>query len=89
MSIGALLLSLTLSARKNSTTITAFYQNLAFVQLFVLIFTTILYSLWIGQFNMYFGHIGYGLFVMFFGVFAQWTSISATRVGMDSRTFIG
>lgn len=77
----AALLTLGLSVRKRSTSTWAFYQNLAFVQLFILIFTSVLYSIWIGQFNMYFGHIGYGLFVMFFGVFAQWTKLSSTDEG--------
>ena len=83
MAVVALLLALALSTRKSSDTPAVFFQNLAFVQLFILIFTSILYSIWIGHFNMYFGHIGYGLFVMFFGVFAQWMRLSATRVGMD------
>lgn len=83
MVVVALLLALALSARQHSETPAVFFQNLAFVQLFILIFTSTLYSIWIGHFNMYFGHIGYGLFVMFFGVFAQWTRLSATRMGMD------
>lgn len=83
MAVASGLLTLTLSARNDSTKPFVFFQNLAFVQLFILIFTSALYSIWIGQFNMYFGHIGYGLFVMFFGVFAQWSKITATRTGMD------
>jgi hypothetical protein len=85
LAVSALSLALGLSARKRSSTPPVFFQNLAFVQLFILIFTSTLYSIWIGEFNLYFGHVGYGLFVMFFGVFAQWTKIAATRMGMDSQ----
>ena len=83
MAFAALLIALGLSARKKASTTSVFFQNLAFVQLFILIFTSTLYSIWIGHFNLYFGHVGYGLFVMFFGVFAQWSQISATRTGVD------
>lgn len=72
----ALVLALVLSLRKVSERVDTFYQNMAFVQLFILTFTSTLFSIWIGRFDLYFGHIGYGLFVMFFGVFANWIRLS-------------
>lgn len=83
LAVVALLLSLLLSLRKNSELPAVFYQSLAVVQIFILIFTSALFCLWIGEFNLYFGHVGYGLFVMFFGIFAQWIRLSPTRTGID------
>lgn len=79
----AFILASLLSFRSGSEKPHTFFRNLAFVQLFILIFTSVLFSIWIGRFDLYFGHIGYGLFVMFFGVFAQWTRHSPTRLGVD------
>jgi len=83
LTVVAIALSLLLTRRRNSELPAVFYQNLAFVQVFILVFTSTLFSLWIGEFNLYFGHVGYGLFVMFFGLFAQWIRLSPTHMGID------
>ncbi|HEX6280448.1 MAG TPA: hypothetical protein VFZ49_10610 [Pyrinomonadaceae bacterium] len=83
LGICSLLLSTILAFRASWEKTGTFFQSLAWVQLFILLFTSTLYILWVAHFNLYFGHIGYGLFVMFFGVFAQWARLAPTRSGMD------
>ncbi|CAN5553591.1 hypothetical protein BH10ACI3_BH10ACI3_24220 [soil metagenome] len=70
-----LLLSIALSFQKMERDCAVFFRNSAIVQLFVLLFTSIVFALQRGQVNFYMAHAGYGMFVLFFAVLAAWITI--------------
>jgi hypothetical protein len=49
-----------------------FFLNCAMVQLFVLIFTSVLYTLKLQRLDLFVAQSGYGMFTLFFGVTAAW-----------------
>ena len=68
----AILLSLILSFQKFKVDCTLFFRNCAIVQIFVLFFTSTVYSIKLGQPDLYLGQAGYGMFTLFFGALAGW-----------------
>jgi hypothetical protein len=58
---------------------TGFFRGCAFVQLYSVIFPSVLYSILIGKVNFYFGHVGYGLFFLFFGSLGELKKIGGDR----------
>ena len=75
----ALALSGTLAFKQKPGDLASFFRYCAFVQAYAILFTSILHSILTGTLSIYFGHIGYGLFVMFFGAFGQWIALSASQ----------
>jgi hypothetical protein len=73
--VSTLLLSLGLSFRKMEADCAVFFRNCAVVQLFVLLFTSIIFAIQRGQLNFYMSHAGYGMFVLFFAAAGAWITI--------------
>ncbi|MEO6049869.1 MAG: hypothetical protein ABIP78_00865 [Pyrinomonadaceae bacterium] len=71
----AVMLSMILSFQKLKSDCILFFRNCAIVQLFVLFFTSAVYSIKLGQPDLYLGQSGYGMFTLFFGALAGWLNI--------------
>lgn len=69
-----MLLAAVLSFQKLETDCTAFFRNCALVQLFVLLFTSGVWSLKLGYLDLFVGQSGYGMFTLFFGAIAGWAA---------------
>ena len=63
----AILLSTILSFQTLRLDCARFFWNCAVVQLFVLLLTALIYTLKLGQLDLYLGQTGYGMFTLFFG----------------------
>lgn len=72
----AVTLSLALSWMKMGKDCAVFFRNAAIVQLFVLLFTSILFAVKSGEFTLFMGTAGYGLFTLFFGVLGIWITLN-------------
>jgi len=75
----AMLMSVGLSFQRMRSDITVFFRNCAIVQLFVLMFTALIYTLKLGRLDFYVGQTGYGMFTLFFGAVAGWTYLYGKR----------
>ncbi len=70
VSAGALSIILSFQTMRNDCT--RFFLNCAIVQMFVLIFTSVLYTLKLQRLDLFVAQSGYGMFTLFFGVSAAW-----------------
>lgn len=70
-----LLLSLLLAPVKMTLDGAVFFRNCAIVQLFSVFIMTAISSAYYGRLDLFFGHIGYGLFFLYFGIFAYWIDL--------------
>ncbi|MBC7899023.1 MAG: hypothetical protein H7070_03135 [Saprospiraceae bacterium] len=70
--LSGMLLAFALSLTKMNSDCHVFLRNCAIVQLFTVLFMSALASIHGGRLNLFFDHIGYGMFILFFGVFAGW-----------------
>lgn len=68
-------LSIALAFRRMPHDCARFFLNCAIVQLFILIFTAVLYSLRLQRLDLYLEQSGYGMFTLFFGTTAIWMYI--------------
>ncbi len=75
----ALLLSCILAFGKMRRDCAAFFRNCAIVQLFTLLFTSILYAVQSGHFTLFLGSAGYGMFTLFFASLSVWISLQNAR----------
>ncbi|MEJ7848559.1 MAG: hypothetical protein WKF92_10775 [Pyrinomonadaceae bacterium] len=72
--LSGILLAAVLSLQKLETDCRAFFRNCAIVQLFVLLFTSGIWSLKLGYLDLFVGQSGYGMFSLFFGALAGWAA---------------
>lgn len=73
--LSGILLAAVLAFEKLGTDCLAFFRNCAIVQLFVLLFTSGIWSLKLGYLDLFVGQSGYGMFTLFFGALAGWVRI--------------
>ncbi len=89
----AVLLSLFLSRQKMTTDCRRFFRNCAIVQLYVLLLTSLIYSLKQGRLDLYLGQSGYGMFTLFFGATVFWMYLyngsSAEFQNRNTRSTVG
>ena len=67
-----LVLSLILSLQRMTSDCAILFRNSAIVQLFMLLFASILWVIYIGQLSLFLGTIGYGMFALFFASVSAW-----------------
>ncbi len=65
-------LAIALSFQNMHANTARFFRNCAFVQIFVLFFTSIVYSIKLGHLDLFLQQSGYGMFAMIFGSTAYW-----------------
>lgn len=70
--LSGMLLAFALSTIKMKLDCTVLFRNCAIVQLYTVLLLSTLATIYDGRLNLFFGHIGYGLFSLFFGVFSGW-----------------
>ncbi|MEO7660685.1 MAG: hypothetical protein ABIV48_13805 [Pyrinomonadaceae bacterium] len=68
----AFILSLVFSCTRMEKDCAVLFRNSAIVQLFVLLFSSILFALQTGQLTLFMGTSGYGMFTLFFGLLSTW-----------------
>ena len=68
----ALIIAVILSFRQTAWDVAAFFRNSGIVQLYLLIFSSVVYAVQTDQLNLYMGNSGYGLFALFFGAVGSW-----------------
>ncbi len=72
--LSGILLATLLSFQKLETDCMAFFRNCTIVQLFILLFTSGIWSLKLGYLDLFVGQSGYGMFTLFFGAVAGWAA---------------
>jgi hypothetical protein len=72
----ALILSIVLGLQKQTRDCEVLFRNCAIVQFFLLLFASTLWAIYSGQFTLYLGTIGYGMFTLFFAAASLWINIS-------------
>lgn len=65
-----------LAMMRSNAALPVFLRNCAIIQLYVVLFSSALHSILTGKLSLFFGHIGYGLFALFFGVFGAWIALN-------------
>ncbi|MDI1241498.1 MAG: hypothetical protein PSX80_06215 [bacterium] len=73
--LSGILLASALAFQKLETDCMAFFRNCAIVQLFILLFTSGIWSLKLGYLDLFVGQSGYGMFALFFGAVAGWVML--------------
>lgn len=68
----AALLAVGLAFQNLRDNVARFFRNCALVQIFVLFFTSIVYSIKLGYLDLFLQQSGYGMFAMIFGATAYW-----------------
>ncbi|MEO6656314.1 MAG: hypothetical protein ABIO36_09560 [Pyrinomonadaceae bacterium] len=68
--LSGMFLAIALSFRKMKLDCMVFFENCAIVQLFAVLLLSAISSIYLGRLDLYFGHVGYGVFFLFFGSFA-------------------
>jgi hypothetical protein len=68
----ALVLSLILSLQKMTNDCRILFRNAAVVQIFMLLFASIVWMIYVGQLSLFVGTIGYGMFTLFFATASVW-----------------
>jgi len=84
--VSGMLLAIALSFRKMGTDGIGFLWNCAFVQMFSVFLLTLLASIHAGHPDLYFGHVSYGVFFLFFGTFAAWIRIKQDHDQLTGST---
>ena len=72
--LSGIILAAVLSFQKMETNCMIFFRNCAIVQLFVVLFTSGIWSLKLGYLDLFVGQSGYGMFTLFFGAVAGWAA---------------
>ena len=84
IAVSTFLFALILSLQKLPSDCSALFRNCALVQLFMLLFASSLWIIYSGEFTLYLGTIGYGMFTLFFACAGAWISI-AKRVHLIAK----
>ncbi len=71
----ALVIAAALSFRQRADDLAAFLRNNGIVQLYLLLFTAIVYAIQASQLNLFMANSGYGLFALFFGAAGCWMAL--------------
>ena len=82
--LSGMLLASALSFRKMKPDCIVFFWNCAIVQLFSVLLLSALSSIYSGKLDLYFGHVSYGVFFIFFAGFAAWTVLKQSDALGDS-----
>lgn len=68
----ALMIAVALSLRKNAADAASFFRDHGIIQLYLVLFSSIVFSIHRGELNLYMANSGYGLFALFFGAAGCW-----------------
>lgn len=81
----AMVIAAALSFRKNAADTAAFLRDNGIVQLYLVLFSSIIYSIHTNDLNLYMANSGYGLFALFFGAAGCWLLLNRKEAPPGSR----